>query len=56
MNPIIFKTVKRQKLYLSTTGKWIKTKLLARTFANTEEARKEADKHEASVTYYTFRD
>lgn len=55
MNPVIFRTVNRQKVYLSTTGKWIKSKANARVFSSVAEAQTEAAKHGAAVGFYTFR-
>ncbi len=55
MNAMIFKTVNGKKVYLSTTGKWIKSKINARVFGTVDAAKEEAGKHGAAVTFYSFR-
>ncbi len=55
MNAMITKRVNGKNVYLSCTGRWIKSKGNARVFGNVEQAREEAAKHGASVCFYTFR-
>lgn len=55
MNPIVFKTIAGKTRYLSTSGKWIVTKVQARTYGSMEEAQAVAKQHAAGVTTYRFR-
>ena len=55
MTFVICKTVNRVTYYLSTTGKFVKSKSSATCFPTPEMAQVVADKNAARVTTYKFR-
>ena len=56
MTYIIYKRIDRKNVFLSTTGKWIKSAAGAVCFPTESAAKEVADKHLANVRGYTFRD
>lgn len=54
MNAMLRKTVNGKKIYLSATGRWVRTKTCAQVFGTMEAARQAAAKHGAVVVFYRF--